>query len=62
MEDKKYRCLICGYIYDPTEGDDGQDIVKGTPFDQLPEVWKCPKCRVTKNYFEEVDDIFVPLM
>ncbi len=50
---KKYRCTICGYIYDPAEGDDTQGIKKGTPFEDLPEDWTCPVCGATKDQFEE---------
>ncbi len=51
---KKYRCLVCGYVYDPAEGDDTQDIPAGTPFEDLPEDWTCPSCGATKDQFEEV--------
>ena len=51
---KKYRCLVCGYVYDPTEGDDTQDIPAETPFEDLPEDWTCPSCGATKDQFEEV--------
>jgi len=46
---EKYRCLVCGYVYDPTEGDDTQDIPAGTPFEDLPEDWTCPSCGATKD-------------
>ena len=28
----KWQCLLCGYIYDPEEGDPTQDIAPGTAF------------------------------
>ena len=40
----KYKCSICGYEYDPEKGDPSQGIYPGTPFDELPASWKCPKC------------------
>lgn len=43
---KKYRCKICGYIYD----DATQDI----KFEDLPDDWKCPLCGVPKSMFEEI--------
>jgi rubredoxin len=50
---KKYRCMVCGYIYDPAVGDDTQDIKPGTAFENLPEDWTCPVCGATKDQFEE---------
>jgi rubredoxin len=51
---KKYKCMVCGYIYDPEEGDETQGIAKSTPFDKLPEDWTCPVCGATKDQFEEI--------
>ena len=36
---KKYRCTVCGYIYDPEAGDPENGIAPGTSFDDLPEGW-----------------------
>ncbi len=38
-----YVCSICGYVY---EGD--------TPFEELPEDFKCPVCQQPKSVFEKV--------
>lgn len=40
----KYVCAVCGYVYDPKEHD-------GVAFDDLPEDWKCPKCKQGKSKF-----------
>jgi len=40
----KYVCSICGYVYDPAEHD-------GTAFADLPEDWKCPRCKQGKEKF-----------
>ena len=48
----KYRCLVCGYIYDPAEGDPDAGVAPGTSFDQLPDTWVCPVCGVGKDQFE----------
>ncbi len=53
-DNQKYRCTVCGYIYDPEEGDPANDIDPGIPFDQLPEDWTCPICGVSKDDFEPV--------
>ena len=50
---KKYRCIVCGYIYDPAEGDPDNGISPGTPFDALPDNWICPVCGVAKADFVE---------
>jgi rubredoxin len=52
---KKYRCTICGYIYDPEMGDPESGIDPGTPFTELPDDWVCPICGATKDQFEEVE-------
>lgn len=39
----RYVCLLCGYVYD----DDEHDV----PFDQLPDDWKCPRCKAPKSSF-----------
>ncbi|MBM7559261.1 rubredoxin [Marinitoga litoralis] len=49
---KKYVCTVCGYIYDPEEGDPTAGIPAGTTFDDLPEDWVCPMCGVGKDMFE----------
>jgi len=51
---KKYRCTVCGYIYDPRNGDPESGIAPGTSFAELSENWVCPVCGVEKNKFEEL--------
>jgi rubredoxin len=48
---KKYVCNVCGYIYDPEEGDPDADIPVGTSFDDLPDDWVCPVCGAPKEEF-----------
>lgn len=50
---KKYRCTVCGYIYDPAEGDPDSGVAPGTPFESIPDSWVCPVCGVDKTMFEE---------
>ncbi|HWQ21090.1 MAG TPA: DJ-1/PfpI family protein [Methanotrichaceae archaeon] len=47
----KYRCSVCGYIYDPAKGDTESGIAPGTPFEELPPNWKCPACGVGRDKF-----------
>jgi len=50
----KYKCLVCGYIYDPKAGDPDNGIAAGTSFEALPDSWVCPECGVGKDQFEKV--------
>ncbi|NQT54000.1 rubredoxin [bacterium] len=51
----KWRCTLCGYVYDPEEGDDDSDVEPGTPFDDLPADWVCPDCGASREEFEELE-------
>ena len=44
----KYKCMICGYVYD----EDREDI----KFDKLSSEWTCPMCGATINLFSSVSD------
>lgn len=48
-----YKCLACGYEYNPEVGDPDNGIAPGTPFEDLPDTWVCPLCGVGKDMFEE---------
>jgi flavin reductase (DIM6/NTAB) family NADH-FMN oxidoreductase RutF/rubredoxin len=47
----RYQCSACGYIYDPEKGDPDSGILPGTPFEEIPEDWKCPVCGTEKSDF-----------
>ncbi|MGD8242333.1 MAG: rubredoxin [Desulfobacterales bacterium] len=49
----KYVCTICGYVYDPAEGDPDNDVNPGTAWDDVPEDWVCPICGAGKDDFEK---------
>ena len=51
----KWECLVCGYVYDPAEGDPDSGIEPGTPFEALPDDWLCPDCGAGKDMFEKLD-------
>ena len=40
----RYVCSVCGYVYDPDEHD-------GVAFEDLPDDWKCPRCKQPKEKF-----------
>lgn len=48
----KYECTVCGYIYDPADGDPDNSVDPGTEFADLPDDWTCPVCGVGKEDFE----------
>ena len=50
---EKYVCDVCGYVYDPAEGDPDNGIAPGTPFENLPEDRVCPLCGVGKDQFSK---------
>ena len=52
---KKYKCEVCGYIYDPQLGDPDNGIEPGTAFEDLTEDWVCPLCQEGKEVFEPID-------
>ncbi len=52
---KKYQCQVCGYIYDPAEGEPGVEIPLNTSFENLPDDWVCPICGEAKDQFTSVD-------
>ena len=45
-EFEKYKCIICGYIYD--------EEVEKVKFEDLPDDWKCPRCGVGKENFIKI--------
>lgn len=52
---KKYVCGVCGYVYDPEQGDSEGGIAAGTSFEDLPDDWTCPVCGAEKDQFEPED-------
>ena len=51
---KKYRCIVCAWIYDPEVGDPAGGIAPATAFEDIPHDCVCPLCGVGKDQFEEV--------
>ncbi len=49
---EKYRCTVCGYVYDPSEGDPDNGVAAGTSWEDVPDEWLCPVCAVGKDMFE----------
>ena len=51
----KYRCTVCGYVYDPELGDPDGGIKPGTSFAEVPDGWVCPVCGAAKSQFEKIE-------
>ncbi len=51
----KYKCTVCGYVYDPELGDPEGGIKPGTPFVEIPDDWVCPVCGAAKSKFEKME-------
>ena len=50
----KYKCDVCGYIYDPEKGDPDGGIKPGTRFEDIPDEWTCPVCGAEKSQFKKI--------
>jgi rubredoxin len=48
----KYRCKVCGWVYDPALGDADGGIKPGVAFADLPADWVCPICGAPRSQFE----------
>jgi rubredoxin len=51
-----YVCTVCGYRYDPGQGDPKHGVAGGTPFEDLPDDWVCPLCGAPKAMFVKDND------
>ncbi len=52
---KKWKCVVCGFIYDEALGMPEEGIVAGTKWKDIPESWSCPDCGAGKGDFEMVE-------
>ncbi len=48
----RYVCSVCGYVYDPAQGDPDNGVTSGTRFEDIPDSWTCPVCGAEKSKFE----------
>jgi rubrerythrin len=47
----KWICKVCSMIYDPAVGDPESGVASGTPFEAIPDTWRCPICGTRKANF-----------
>ncbi len=50
----KWKCLVCGYIYDSEKGDPDNGVEPGTAFEGIPDDWVCPVCGADKSQFKKL--------
>jgi rubredoxin len=53
----RYECRACGYIYEPEKGDDKRNVAADTPFQDLPDGWRCPVCGAPRSAFDNIGPI-----
>jgi len=55
VEQNRFECRSCGYIYDPSEGNKKLSIAQNTSFELLDiNTFRCPVCRAGKVFFEDI--------
>ena len=55
LEQNRFECRSCGYIYDPAEGNKKLNIPPNTPFSEIDgNVFACPVCRAGKNLYKDI--------
>ena len=52
---KKWKCSVCGFIYDEAAGLPSEGIAPGTRWEDIPEDWNCPECGALKSDYEMVE-------
>ena len=52
---KTWLCVVCGLIYDEAAGWPEDGIAPGTRWEDVPDDWVCPECKVGKSDFEMLD-------
>jgi rubredoxin len=52
----KFKCDICSYIYDSSNGDPENGIETGIDLKDLPSDWVCPVCGIEKDYFYSLEN------
>ena len=55
LEQNRFECRSCGYIYDPAEGNKKLNIPPNTPFLAIDgNTFACPVCRAGKNFYKDI--------
>ncbi|HEV3035603.1 MAG TPA: rubredoxin [Solirubrobacteraceae bacterium] len=48
---RAWMCLVCGFMYYEQLGMPEDGIPPGTPWEEIPDSWRCPECGVSKGDF-----------
>ncbi len=48
---QKFKCKVCGHVFDPQKGDPTAEIEPGVDFADLPDNWTCPVCGAKKSKY-----------
>ena len=55
LEQNRFECRSCGYIYDPSEGNKKLKIPPNTAFSAIDgNTFACPVCRAGKNLYKDI--------
>ena len=52
---KKWKCIVCGFVYDEAKGLPEEGLAPGTKWQDVPKDWACPDCGTLKSDFEMVE-------
>ncbi|WP_456401683.1 rubredoxin [Persephonella sp.] len=47
----KWKCKVCGFVYDPDKGVAVKNIPPKILFEDLPDDFRCPVCKYTRSHF-----------
>jgi len=53
----RFKCSVCGYVYQPAMGDKKGGVNPDTPFEDLPEEWRCPICGARQEKFHKDEPV-----
>jgi len=57
IDEGKFECQACGYVYEPEKGDRFAGVEPGTSFTELPASFNCPACRSPKSQFKNIKKV-----
>ena len=53
---RKFKCAICGYVYDEAVGIPEKGIPPGTRWEDIPDDFTCPICTAPKSVFNQIEE------
>ena len=53
---RRFKCSVCGYVYDESAGIPVKGIPPGTKWEDLPDNFVCPLCTAPKSVFKPLDN------